>query len=692
MLSVADGALSGISEILQRQKSLATQATSGSLTDTARGFLNQEFQNLKSEIDRIAQNTNFNGITLIDGSLYAPSAVVSSVRTNATAVSAVITLNTAMTDAKAIIINGQKQNGVAQSAYIYTMDTANMGNVQANSATELNIDDTLNATTTTQATAVFNTINNILAYQGTKTTVITAKNIFSQYNFSNPSAGVLNMSLKAAGAFTSATTQSTFYSIASTMGAGNDLTVGSFNAGNLAAGTAINLGKEGTASVSGDLNAGDFATANTAYQGSATTIAQGAVGDTILRSLTVTNQTTTGVDTSLISNNPAFVGNIIASGGGFKANWTNNNLINLQITVGNYTYEAQEVNTNYAANTIVTLPSVQPGGGALKMQFAANAGVTNVTDQASTGTYITRLNDAVSGVNFYQNRIVSNYVAAGSVYAPASTISVGDLSGSTLNLINSNHAIKFADVNIQAPVLGSYTPIVQFITEQGEVYDGGTGFDGTGATGVAYLNTASTAAGTTAGMKAATTYGFVSKTNPNNVLVLNYTGGSGAVNLDLSTPLNAQGAQAAFKAALGINTGASHINFQVGTLSTDSIGVQIQSATTKSLYIDNNGNYQSVGVDNLNNALASNPILDNAIKAVTAVRSNVGALQSRFNYAAANLSTAIQNQDAARGTFLDTDIAQESTSFAGSQVRVQASISVLAQANQLMQSLLILIG
>ncbi|MGB1540002.1 MAG: hypothetical protein ACPG80_03495, partial [Rickettsiales bacterium] len=61
MLQVADGALSKIQDMLLRQKALATQATSGSLTAAERGFLNQEFQNLTEEIDRLVDNTNFNG-------------------------------------------------------------------------------------------------------------------------------------------------------------------------------------------------------------------------------------------------------------------------------------------------------------------------------------------------------------------------------------------------------------------------------------------------------------------------------------------------------------------------------------------------------------------------------------------------------------------------------------------------------
>lgn len=67
LLQIADGALSTIGDILVRQKALAVQSSSGQLSDTERSLLNQEFSNLRTEIDRIANVTNFNGTTLLNG-------------------------------------------------------------------------------------------------------------------------------------------------------------------------------------------------------------------------------------------------------------------------------------------------------------------------------------------------------------------------------------------------------------------------------------------------------------------------------------------------------------------------------------------------------------------------------------------------------------------------------------------------
>jgi flagellin len=69
MLQIADGAMSTISDILTRMKVLSIQASSANLSATEREFLDVEFQSLMSEIDRIADDTDFNGLQLLDGEI-----------------------------------------------------------------------------------------------------------------------------------------------------------------------------------------------------------------------------------------------------------------------------------------------------------------------------------------------------------------------------------------------------------------------------------------------------------------------------------------------------------------------------------------------------------------------------------------------------------------------------------------------
>lgn len=137
----------------------------------------------------------------------------------------------------------------------------------------------------------------------------------------------------------------------------------------------------------------------------------------------------------------------------------------------------------------------------------------------------------------------------------------------------------------------------------------------------------------------------------------------------------------------GFAKAGAGLDFQVGSTSKDSLKVSIASANAVSLF-----NGQSLDVATAATAGVAGAALDIAIGKVTSLRADVGALQSRFNFASANLESSIQNQDAARGTLLDTDVSAESTAYATAQVQMQAGIAVLAQANQLPQNLLKLIS
>jgi len=67
VLQTADGGASNISDILQRMKALASQSSSGTVTDTERAYINAEFSQLIDEVDGIATSTRYNGESLLDG-------------------------------------------------------------------------------------------------------------------------------------------------------------------------------------------------------------------------------------------------------------------------------------------------------------------------------------------------------------------------------------------------------------------------------------------------------------------------------------------------------------------------------------------------------------------------------------------------------------------------------------------------
>jgi flagellin len=67
----AEGGMSQVSGLLSRMRELAVQSSSGTLANTERAHLNTEFSALSTEIERISEATNFNGINLTNGSTTA---------------------------------------------------------------------------------------------------------------------------------------------------------------------------------------------------------------------------------------------------------------------------------------------------------------------------------------------------------------------------------------------------------------------------------------------------------------------------------------------------------------------------------------------------------------------------------------------------------------------------------------------
>jgi len=83
--------------------------------------------------------------------------------------------------------------------------------------------------------------------------------------------------------------------------------------------------------------------------------------------------------------------------------------------------------------------------------------------------------------------------------------------------------------------------------------------------------------------------------------------------------------------------------------------------------------------------------IDAAIESVSAMQAKAGAFQNRLEAVVSNLTESNQNMSASRSRILDTDYATETTSLAKSQIISQAATAMLAQANQSAQNVLSLL-
>ncbi|TKA90787.1 flagellin [Halopseudomonas bauzanensis] len=92
------------------------------------------------------------------------------------------------------------------------------------------------------------------------------------------------------------------------------------------------------------------------------------------------------------------------------------------------------------------------------------------------------------------------------------------------------------------------------------------------------------------------------------------------------------------------------------------------------------------------NAQLAIQALDDAIASVDSTRADLGAVQNRFESTISNLQNISENASNARGRIMDTDYAAESANLAKNQIMQQAGTAMLAQANQLPQAVLSLLG
>jgi flagellin-like hook-associated protein FlgL len=67
LIQVAEGATHEITNLLQRMSELAVQSSNATLTEQQRGYLDEEFQQLKQEINRIADTHEWNGFPILNG-------------------------------------------------------------------------------------------------------------------------------------------------------------------------------------------------------------------------------------------------------------------------------------------------------------------------------------------------------------------------------------------------------------------------------------------------------------------------------------------------------------------------------------------------------------------------------------------------------------------------------------------------
>lgn len=116
------------------------------------------------------------------------------------------------------------------------------------------------------------------------------------------------------------------------------------------------------------------------------------------------------------------------------------------------------------------------------------------------------------------------------------------------------------------------------------------------------------------------------------------------------------------------------------------MSVSIQSMSTRGLKINN------VDVSNQDAAASSIKQIKEAINSVSSTRGDLGALQNRLEHTISNLGVMTENITDAESRIRDTDMAKEMMAYTKNNILLQASQAMLAQANQIPQGVLQLLG
>ncbi len=616
LLQVADGALSQISDILTRQKAIATQANSGTLSDTDRSYLNQEFQALTAQIDQISGATSFSSVKLLDGSLSGAKDIVTNTNigtaaanaANVTTAGMVLTVGGAPVAGETLNVNGVVITFAATGAGVGT--TSSAGKVIIGGS------DTATA-------------QNIVAYLNSSTDARLSNLVFTN------SAGVISASY-IGGAL-----------------AGSYVVAASTSATNVTAGSVVNR------TIASNAN-------NLDGVGYGKTVALGSTtGSLLVNGDTAAANSGQAISTLAVVNNKDFIGKLgQGSIGKITGAYTATDTAVLSLKVGDYTYTTGS--QSFASGGAITFTGVNSAGvsgGSFTLNFKT-AGFT-FSDPDTLNNYITQINAALAGVTFAQNRDVNSFTS--DTIATVGSVQVGTLQGASINLRSHDFTnVTLQALSIIAPTNGATDAIIK-VTIDGEEYQSiaGLGTQIARNTSITLQNLADP------------TKAFTIQTG-NTPL-----SSSSTVALDLSTQANADAIVTALKSGFGLDGSSAALNLQVGARSTDTIGVQINNTSSSNLFKN-----KQLDITTIAGAQEASAATDAALSTVNATRATVGALQSRFNFTAANLQSSISNQDSARSVLLDTDVTGESTKFSTSQVQLQAGIAVLAQANQLTQNLL----
>jgi len=335
--------------------------------------------------------------------------------------------------------------------------------------------------------------------------------------------------------------------------------------------------------------------------------------------------------------------------------------------------------------------------GAQHFQVGANAGQT-IT--ATTGNFRT---------NSYGNSYyASDAVAASSVAAyTAGTVSIQGINAADISVAADDTAATLATKINAAQDKTGVTATAKTTVEIGLVADasytigiksnnsevvnvsfavGELNADGLAAA-MAAINEAASKTGVTAELNESGDGLILTNSSGENISLTNGASSGGAVTMQ---NLEATGEAAGAVANLATGDSATAIGF-IELNSDSGFGVTVAGADAFTAGSAELQSVNTIDISTVDGAQKAIRIVDSALNKVNAQRAQFGAIQSRFESTVNNLQTSTENLQAARSRIRDTDFAAETANLTRAQILQQAGMAMLAQANQVPQTVLSLL-
>jgi flagellin len=642
MAQTAEGALQESSNLLQRIRELAIQSANDSNSAMDRDALNDEAQSLLAEAQRISVTTEFNGKSLIDGTLtgaqfhvgaYANQTItvnVGNAQNNNLGSYQVTTGLTNVTNtslaAGDVLINGidvgASVDGSAESKATAINGISDQTGVTATATTELTSANALVRNQAIQAGDLNINGVNIGAVAGSNNLVAQGENIANAINALSNQTGIQAVHNQSTGALTLSSSSGSNIEITST---------------------------NGTPGYSRLENASGLEVSASTEQAQSTyTLANGTVGSNAL--------TVSGYDTNDITTQTALDGETIEIQG-ITFEWEG--LAN-GVTGSNVAIDITGVITDDSglAAALNTAIDAQITAGTLtQISTAAPAAVVTITSLASTITmsHLTATISAGAGI--------ADNEAAGTGLAAGNTLAVG---GVTYEFVLNAGDVTTGNV---AVVLGADDNAIAASLDtaiDGQYSAGNTNIQSSVA--LAVVTITSDLLGTPGN---STVDGTPTTTGATaNSLDEDLAGGNGTATDGDGTDLNGLG-------ELELNSASS---FLITGTNPGKAGLANAAVSQNSI-----NNVDISSATGANEAIA---LLDGALSQLTSIRGNLGAVQNRFESTIANLLSTSENISAARARIIDADFAVETAALSKAQIMQQAGIAMLAQANQLPQAVL----